>query len=35
LFQQQYTMSFENYPVELERLEHAEVHACDTRGDNR
>jgi formylmethanofuran dehydrogenase subunit A len=25
LFQQVYTMSFENYPVELERLEHAEV----------
>jgi formylmethanofuran dehydrogenase subunit A len=35
LFQQQYTMSFENYPVELERLEHAEVHACDARGGNR
>jgi formylmethanofuran dehydrogenase subunit A len=28
LFQQQYTMSFENYPVELERLEHAEIRAC-------
>jgi formylmethanofuran dehydrogenase subunit A len=26
VFQQQYTMSFENYPVELERLERAEVH---------
>ena len=25
LFQQVYTMSFENYSVELERLEHAEV----------
>ena len=25
VFQQQYTMSFENYPVELERLERAEV----------
>ncbi len=25
LFQQVYTMSFENYPVELERVEHAEV----------
>lgn len=25
VFQQQYTMSFENYPVELERIEHAEV----------
>jgi len=28
LFQQQYTMSFENYPVELERLEHAKIHSC-------
>lgn len=25
LFQQYYTMSFDNYPVELERLEHADV----------
>jgi formylmethanofuran dehydrogenase subunit A len=25
LFQQYYTMSFENYPVELERVEHAQV----------
>ena len=25
LFQSQYTMQFENYPVELERLERAEV----------
>jgi formylmethanofuran dehydrogenase subunit A len=28
LFQQFYTMSFENYPVELERLEHADVRPC-------
>jgi formylmethanofuran dehydrogenase subunit A len=28
LFQQYYTMSFDNYPVELERLAGAEVHAC-------
>jgi formylmethanofuran dehydrogenase subunit A len=28
LFQQYYTMSFENYPVELERLERADVRAC-------
>jgi formylmethanofuran dehydrogenase subunit A len=28
LFQQTYTMSFENYPVEMERLERAEVQAC-------
>jgi formylmethanofuran dehydrogenase subunit A len=28
LFQQVYTMSFENYPVELERVERAEVHSC-------
>jgi formylmethanofuran dehydrogenase subunit A len=28
LFQQFYTMSFENYPVELERIEGAEVRAC-------
>jgi formylmethanofuran dehydrogenase subunit A len=28
LFQQHYTISFDNYPVELERLEHAEVHSC-------
>lgn len=27
VFQQCYTMSFENYPVELERVEHAEVHS--------
>ncbi len=28
LFQQYYTMSFDNYPVEMERLEHPEVRAC-------
>jgi formylmethanofuran dehydrogenase subunit A len=28
-FQQYYTMSFENYPVELERLEGAEIRACN------
>jgi formylmethanofuran dehydrogenase subunit A len=28
LFQQHYTMSFDNYPVELHRLEHAEVRPC-------
>jgi formylmethanofuran dehydrogenase subunit A len=27
LFQQYYTMSFENYPVELERIERAEVYS--------
>jgi formylmethanofuran dehydrogenase subunit A len=32
LFQQQYTMSFENYPVELERLEHAEIRSCKANG---
>jgi formylmethanofuran dehydrogenase subunit A len=30
LFQQYYTMSFDNYPVELERVEHAEICACST-----
>jgi formylmethanofuran dehydrogenase subunit A len=29
LFQQYYTMSFENYPVELERIEGAEIRTCD------
>jgi formylmethanofuran dehydrogenase subunit A len=29
VFQQYYTMSFENYPVELERLEGAEVRQLD------
>ena len=28
LFQQYYTMSFDNYPVEMERIEHPEVRAC-------
>ena len=28
LFQQYYTMSFDNYPVELERLEHADIRPC-------
>lgn len=28
LFEDCYTMSFENYPVEIERLEHADVRAC-------
>jgi formylmethanofuran dehydrogenase subunit A len=28
LFQQYYTMSFDNYPVELERVDHAEVRPC-------
>ena len=29
LFQQHYTMSFENYPVELERIERADVRPCN------
>jgi formylmethanofuran dehydrogenase subunit A len=28
LFQQTYTMSFDNYPVELERVHHAEIQPC-------
>jgi formylmethanofuran dehydrogenase subunit A len=28
LFQQYYTMSFENYPVELERIERPEIRPC-------
>jgi formylmethanofuran dehydrogenase subunit A len=28
LFQQHYTMSFDNYPVELERIERPEIRAC-------
>lgn len=28
LFQQHYTMSFDNYPVELERIERADVRSC-------
>jgi formylmethanofuran dehydrogenase subunit A len=31
-FQQTYTMSFENYPVEMERLERAEVQSCQAVG---
>lgn len=29
LFQQYYTVSFENYPVELERIEHAEINLLE------
>lgn len=29
VFQQYYTMSFENYPVELERVEGAQIHECE------
>lgn len=28
LFQQHYTMSFDNYPVEMERIEHPDVRPC-------
>ena len=28
LFQQYYTMAFDNYPVEIERLEHSDIHPC-------
>jgi len=28
LFQQYYTMSFDNYPVELERIERPEIRSC-------
>jgi formylmethanofuran dehydrogenase subunit A len=28
LFQQYYTISFDNYPVEMERIERPEIHAC-------
>ena len=31
LFEKVYTISFENYPVEMERLRHPEVVACGTR----
>ncbi len=27
-FQQYYTMSFDNYPVEMERVEHPDIHPC-------
>jgi formylmethanofuran dehydrogenase subunit A len=29
LFQKVYTMSFENYPVEMERLRHPEIRRCE------
>jgi formylmethanofuran dehydrogenase subunit A len=29
LFQQYYTMSFDNYPVEMERIEHPDVRPCN------
>ena len=32
VFQQYYTMSFDNYPVELERVEHADVRPCTPAG---
>ena len=32
LFQQHYTMSFENYPVELERIEHPHLRECSANG---
>src|SRR5438128_12573465 len=28
LFQQYYTMSFDNYPVEMERIEHPDIRPC-------
>ena len=28
LFEDLYTMSFENYPVEMERIEHPEIQEC-------
>jgi formylmethanofuran dehydrogenase subunit A len=28
LFEDHYTMSFENYPVEIERIEHADLRPC-------
>jgi formylmethanofuran dehydrogenase subunit A len=31
LFQQYYTMSFDNYPVEIERIEHPVVRNCETK----
>src|SRR4029079_13749626 len=31
LFQQYYTMSFDNYPVELERIEHPDIRPCTPR----
>ncbi len=32
VFQQYYTMSFDNYPVMMDRLKHAEVRACGNSG---
>ena len=32
LFQQYYTMSFDNYPVEMERIEHPELIPCKQPG---
>src|SRR5437868_13631057 len=32
LFEDCYTMQFDNYPVELERIEHPEIHDCNTAG---
>jgi formylmethanofuran dehydrogenase subunit A len=32
LFEDCYTMSFDNYPVELERIEHAELRECAASG---
>ena len=29
LFQQYYTMSFDNYPVEMERIEHPDIRPCE------
>jgi formylmethanofuran dehydrogenase subunit A len=29
LFEDRYCMSFENYPVEIERIEHAQIQDCD------
>src|SRR4051794_28086799 len=29
LFQQYYTMSFDNYPVELERIDHPDIRPCN------
>lgn len=31
LFEDCYTMSFENYPVELERIEHSEIRECNAQ----
>ena len=32
LFQQYYTMSFDNYPVEMERIEHPDIRPCQESG---